>query len=592
MILSRLYYVVLSLLVGIFVFGLAVAKVMYNRAGERSMRESLLSDASAVDWYLRDDSRKRSATLIPLALAPEVRTNCAKASAETGAIKGDVRDKTRQAISKLVAEIPQDLRSDAIWVVDASGRVVTSYVTAGKTGPEDWDLGGYAVVADALHGWIRDDAWVWDGRIYRVVARPVEQEASGEPVGAIIAGKVVDDAFAKTVSKRTNAAIGFFAGGSRVASGAPEEFGAGNLDQLTKDLAKVESDDDYKEKGRSNVVVINDSLGVVFSRMPGEAWDQGAGYAVGRNTVSIASIWDFFDKSSSDDKGQVPWKFIVPAVLAAAIIGLLFTVFEHTTPLSTFRKEAARMAKGEVDVLQPSRFRGVYKKIAADLNDGVEKVVAKGGVPRRAANLEQVLGPIPQQPAMSAFSVPGASDGAAKPPPSSGGAPRPPLPPKPADMPSSARFPVSEIESPGTTPGLGPIPAATPSSAGRAPPPPRRAPPPPGSSAGAPPPVASSPGLPLHAAPSGIGVSVSEGSVPGEPPPAGDELVEWQRVFQEFVAVKQQCGEPTNNLTFDKFRVTLQKNKDALVARHACSRVRFTVYVKEGKAALKASPVK
>ena len=44
--------------------------------------------------------------------------------------------------------------------------------------------------------------------------------------------------------------------------------------------------------------------------------------------------------------------------------------------------------------------------------------------------------------------------------------------------------------------------------------------------------------------------------------------------------------------TFDKFKGTLQRNKDALVARHNCSRVKFTVYVKEGKAALKASPVK
>ena len=58
-------------------------------------------------------------------------------------------------------------------------------------------------------------------------------------------------------------------------------------------------------------------------------------------------------------------------------------------------------------MLQPSRFRGAYKKIAADLNDGIEKVAAKGGAPRKAADLEQVLGPIPAQPPMSAFSVPG-----------------------------------------------------------------------------------------------------------------------------------------------------------------------------------------
>ncbi len=59
-----------------------------------------------------------------------------------------------------------------------------------------------------------------------------------------------------------------------------------------------------------------------------------------------------------------------------------------------------------------------------------------------------------------------------------------------------------------------------------------------------------------------------------------------------FVSIKQQCGEPTDGLTYDKFRKTLIKNRDALVARHGVSEVKFAVHVKDGKAALKASPVK
>jgi len=73
---------------------------------------------------------------------------------------------------------------------------------------------------------------------------------------------------------------------------------------------------------------------------------------------------------------------------------------------------------------------------------------------------------------------------------------------------------------------------------------------------------------------------------------AWDELSDWRKVYEEFLALKRQCGEPTQNLTFEKFQGTLQRNKDALVARHNCARVKFTVYIKEGKAALKASPVK
>ena len=71
-----------------------------------------------------------------------------------------------------------------------------------------------------------------------------------------------------------------------------------------------------------------------------------------------------------------------------------------------------------------------------------------------------------------------------------------------------------------------------------------------------------------------------------------DELEDWKKVYVDFVAMKKQCGEPTQGLTFEKFKGTLQRNKDALVARHGGTRVKFTVYAKEGKAALKASPVK
>jgi hypothetical protein len=93
------------------------------------------------------------------------------------------------------------------------------------------------------------------------------------------------------------------------------------------------------------------------------------------------------------------------------------------------------------------------------------------------------------------------------------------------------------------------------------------------------------------------------GSVPRPPPrppgaasnpPGADSSLdgEWRRVYEEFVATKQQCGENVTGFTFEKFEQTLRKNQDALVKRHGAKRVRFSVYVKDGKAALKASPVK
>ncbi len=63
-------------------------------------------------------------------------------------------------------------------------------------------------------------------------------------------------------------------------------------------------------------------------------------------------------------------------------------------------------------------------------------------------------------------------------------------------------------------------------------------------------------------------------------------------VFAEYLSTRQQCGEPLGSLTFEKFRAKLETNRQALVAKHNCRSARFTVYVKDGKAALKAAPLR
>jgi hypothetical protein len=77
--------------------------------------------------------------------------------------------------------------------------------------------------------------------------------------------------------------------------------------------------------------------------------------------------------------------------------------------------------------------------------------------------------------------------------------------------------------------------------------------------------------------------------------PAGagnEEERHFQEVFRDFVATREKCREPADGLTFDKFKAKLLKNKEQLVTKYQCRTVRFQVYVKDGKAALKATPVK
>ena len=60
------------------------------------------------------------------------------------------------------------------------------WATMSSPGNDEFELGGYPAVNDALHGWLRDDVWLLGSKMYVVVARPVEYDATQRPAGAIV----------------------------------------------------------------------------------------------------------------------------------------------------------------------------------------------------------------------------------------------------------------------------------------------------------------------------------------------------------------------------------------------------------------------
>jgi hypothetical protein len=80
------------------------------------------------------------------------------------------------------------------------------------------------------------------------------------------------------------------------------------------------------------------------------------------------------------------------------------------------------------------------------------------------------------------------------------------------------------------------------------------------------------------------------------PPPAAappeSEEDHWQQVYLDFLRVREECHEPAAGLSYDRFRQKLEKNRQSLIQKYACKTIHFQVYVKEGKAALKATPVR
>ena len=96
----------------------------------------------------------------------------AKSSGSPEKIPTESKEKVRAALKKQFAAIPAEQKFDAIFAVDQTGRVVAQVGFDQASGIENFELGGYPVVADALHGWVRDDSWVLGGRIYRAMVAP------------------------------------------------------------------------------------------------------------------------------------------------------------------------------------------------------------------------------------------------------------------------------------------------------------------------------------------------------------------------------------------------------------------------------------
>jgi hypothetical protein len=81
---------------------------------------------------------------------------------------------------------------------------------------------------------------------------------------------------------------------------------------------------------------------------------------------------------------------------------------------------------------------------------------------------------------------------------------------------------------------------------------------------------------------------------PAASPPVDGESdqAHFSQVFEDYLALRQRCGESVVGLSLDKFAAKLQSNRDQLISKHGCKSAHFTVYEKDGKAAIRAVPVR
>lgn len=580
-----------------------------QRAHEQGEQQRLAVGCGVVNLLLADNARSRVDSVRRLMRASELAAVLAAASA-SDTIDARRNAAAREVGNRLMASASaKGSAPDFAMFIDARGRVV------GRVGRDDKDYGdvaaGRPLVDDALAGLLRDDLWVIDSTLFLVAAAPVIGGDQLDYVGAVVTGRRVTTellqaftAWSRSDKEESQFHIDMavYLGGELMASTNPAALDSAPMVKAVSEISSKDLSRDCQLNRPIELRSGQTEYTAVAARMPGEAQARQAYFTVFvRRATELGLVGTVKAIRKSDlSPGNFPWSWVGGGFLLALLLGLGLMVLEADRPLRRLGGDAARLARGDSERLSEDH-PGRFGSVARNVNIHIDRVARAAKSAKQ--DLDQLLGPAPQgslgtidllagvTPSVPAIAAP---------------------PPSPAEFrfsdsgksPASGRPQPSASSSAPGLPGLA-VPSALPGPTATAVEPARRAPPVP--RAPTPPPLPVQPPPPLRldddllavpppAAPqSSVPVMAARTAPASSPPPPGfdgSSEAYFRNVYAQFIAAKQACGESVVGVTFEKFSEKLRKNREELMSRAACRDVSFTVYVKDGKAALKASPVR
>ncbi|MBA2538626.1 MAG: hypothetical protein H0V17_03250 [Deltaproteobacteria bacterium] len=574
---------------------LTVALVMPRPAQRAAVQEEtrrLTVACGVINILLEGDARNRVDLAGKFARNEDIERELADASAQ--ATLDEKRMKTVRGIGETVMDGIKGKRNPAFAIlIDRKGRVVA------RVRYEDSEFGdvlaGRPLVDDALAGYLRDDIWMFGRTTFLVAASPVIKGT--EYVGAIVLGHKIDTEFAKKiVGKSLLVELGFYLNNDTLAATEAAALEQSTMAQGVAKLKGPELATDCTNDINTPLAVRagGDSYSALVARLPGEAGARGAFYSVFAKKPAEIGFGATLGGATKDDLGfgSFPWILVGGGFLLALGVGIFLMLFEADRPLRRLAADTVKLAKGDSERLAEDIHPGKFGSIARSVNIHIDKLGREAKTAKK--DLDQLLGPAPEGSlgtidllATALPSIrPGGAAPAVSPPPSefrfgdSGSQP--------------ARMPTPPPSRPGTPPPVRKTPPAFPAIST---PTPQPRPPQDLVGTGFEAAGNNSPSITAQSAPPlTLDDDILGGSQAAQLPksPESSPRVDpyFRQVYDQFLAVKKSCNEPTSGLTYEKFSEKLVKNRDDLIAKTGCREVRFTVYIKEGKAALKATPVK
>ncbi|MDD5308355.1 MAG: hypothetical protein PHU25_13625 [Deltaproteobacteria bacterium] len=590
MLVSKFWTLLLALAAGAMLAVVLLARDVVNRERVENVTAILYKELAKTDIAFNLHARKRLDVLLSVAVDPDVRSALMAASASP--------EKVEKIQEKLLGTLRQrndalgKYRGDMLIGLDIRGNVVAQVgLRERATG---YGFRGFPAVQAALRGYIRDDVWKINTEVFLIAARPVIEQ--GRYVGAVVHAVKISDRLATELSP-SGVQLAFFAANTMVAVGSPTGEGVIKADGpfLAKPLDAVLASKPFKEKGYSEIQRIDTQMQefmAVYSLVKGEAAKNEVGFALVTPVHTMAAPTEFYEKAGKQDIEALPKVSLIAGIVLAALFGWMWNWLEGQRPITRLYRHVKALEKSDPkDQLNIYKFGRRVRKVAVAINT-VFDYKAKAllaSMEGKGKSIDSILGSQDGARLSSAsfkFVEAKADDIPAAPPPTGS---------------------VKKIEPPSKppTPRAGtpaaPAPVSMPVTGVHAPPPPSSS----ATGVHAPPPPPSSSGTGVHAPPMPGARLKTTGAYPPPTAAAGpvvvpesgptneqEEQVYFHQIYEEFVALKRKLGEPVEQLTFDRFEGTLKKNRDTLVARYNCRFVKFQVYEKDGKASLKATPVK
>jgi hypothetical protein len=610
--LTRLWYLVLALALGGALAGAFLNKSAASREAEFQLEEQLRRDRVEAELWMRLDARLRLDALASVAVEPEVRQTLRSSSGRTGVPGSGARRRLSIKLNALNAKLEEG-RGDLVFAVDTEGEVVAT-LDKSISGSERLDK--MPLVRDALRGFMRDDVWVYNGEVFRMAARPVFD--GGRYVGAIVHGMKVGDDLAKRLgAKLPNASVVFFYRDRLIAahSGGASALASTELKSILPTALR-------QMNASGDTIEIDERARAIAAPVRGGAAHAQVGYLIGRkgSTVGLGGL---FANTFKEDVASLPWLVVIGIPVLLLLLGLALLYMEHDKGVVILRKSAESLSKGERSALPEGELRRHYRKIAEHVNVALRAGVGfkEDAEQRASVDLDQILNTTRDSADTGYFGYPaGEAPTAKRASVDEAAKPDPEPEPKPAESPMAS---IGKAEATPKSANANAQPTAPPQGSTTARPQkspssrPKRASSWPSRSPSVRQPAAAAirhseehltpapddpptrPNAQLddydgfdepeeNTQVKHVPQSLIEASAPGE---QGEE-VHFREVFDQFVATQKECGAPVSGLTFDKFVKKLHNARDQVMKRHKAESVRFTVYVKEGRAALKASPVK